>query len=129
MLPKTAFAMVQTDRRRLEPRDIAMPEIDDDSAILRVEACGICGSDYEQYEGVLGTPVPAVPGHEPLGRIAAIGDGAARRYGTRMRVSKKRAFYSMLEPRKIFPESCSECYYLCGYQNLITLHPNAKLRR
>ena len=69
MLPKKSFAMVQTGKRVLEPMDIDMPDIDDESAILQIEACGICGSDYEQFEGVLGTPMPAVPGHEPLGRI------------------------------------------------------------
>jgi threonine dehydrogenase-like Zn-dependent dehydrogenase len=52
MLPKTTLAMVQTGPRRLEARELPMPAIDDDSAILRVEACGICGSDYEQFEGV-----------------------------------------------------------------------------
>ncbi|WP_206019517.1 zinc-dependent alcohol dehydrogenase [Pseudomaricurvus alkylphenolicus] len=81
MLPKTSFAMVQTGVRMLEGRDIPIPDIDDNSAILQIEACGICGSDYEQYEGHLPTPYPAVPGHEPLGRIAAIGDKAAKRWG------------------------------------------------
>ncbi|MCG8592394.1 MAG: zinc-binding dehydrogenase [Proteobacteria bacterium] len=73
--------MVQTAVRRLEPREFPIPDIDDDSALLRVEACGICGSDYEQFEGMLPAPIPAVPGHEPLGRIAAIGDRAAPRWG------------------------------------------------
>ena len=56
-LPKTSFAMVQTAIETLEPRDIPMPDIDEDSAILKLEACGICGSDYEQYEGQLRTPM------------------------------------------------------------------------
>ena len=81
MLPKTSFAMVLTGVRELQGQDLPMPQIDADSAILQIEACGICGSDYEQFEGVLGTPMPVVPGHEPLGRIAAIGDNAARRWG------------------------------------------------
>jgi threonine dehydrogenase-like Zn-dependent dehydrogenase len=80
MLPKTSFSMVQTGKRTLEPRDLPIPDIDSDSAILQIEACGICGSDYEQYEGALPAPLPVVPGHEPLGRIAAIGDDAARRW-------------------------------------------------
>ena len=80
-LPRTSQAVVQTAVRSLELRDIPLPAIDADSALLRVEACGICGSDYEQYEGKLPTaPVPVVPGHEPLGTIAAIGDDAARRW-------------------------------------------------
>ena len=80
-LPKHTFAMVQTGVRTLEPRELPIPEIDDDSALLRVEVCGICGSDYEQYAGVLRTPVPVIPGHEPLGRIAKLGDRAGRRWG------------------------------------------------
>ncbi len=80
-MSRTSFAMVLTDARKLEPRDIPLPEIGDDDALLRVEACGICGSDYEQFEGVLRTPLPVVPGHEPLGIIEKIGDRAARRWG------------------------------------------------
>src|SRR5512134_369680 len=77
--PRKTLAMVQTGVRKLEPRELPVPEIDADSALLRVEACGICGSDYEQYEGLLRTPVPVIPGHEPLGVIEAIGDRAATR--------------------------------------------------
>jgi NADPH:quinone reductase-like Zn-dependent oxidoreductase len=81
MAPRKTLAMVLTAPRTLEPREFPLPEIDDDSALLRVEACGICGSDYEQFEGVLRTPLPVIPGHEPLGTIEAIGDRAARRWG------------------------------------------------
>ena len=50
-------------------------------ALLRVEACGICGSDAEQYTGTIPVRYPLVPGHEPLGVIEAIGDRAAKRWG------------------------------------------------
>jgi len=120
MLPKTSFAMVQTDKRVLEPRDIPIPEIDSESAILQIEACGICGSDYEQFEGVLGTPMPAVPGHEPLGRIAAIGDGAAKRWG--VDVGDRVAVETM-----IACHSCSTChsgsYHLCGTRRIYSYIP------
>jgi threonine dehydrogenase-like Zn-dependent dehydrogenase len=78
---RTTRAVVQTGPKQLEMRELPIPEIDDDSALLRVEACGICGSDAEQYDGLLPVPYPLIPGHEPLGVIAAIGDGAARRWG------------------------------------------------
>ncbi len=74
-------AIVQTGPKQLELRELPVPEIDADSALLRVEACGICGSDAEQYDGILPVPYPVIPGHEPLGVIAAIGDRAARRWG------------------------------------------------
>jgi len=80
-LPRTTLAMVQTAPRTIEARELPVPPLTDDGALLRIEACGICGSDCEQYEGALRTPMPVVPGHEPLGRIAAIGDAAARRWG------------------------------------------------
>jgi len=82
-MPRTARAIVQTGPRALEPRDIPLPEIDEDDALLRVEACGICGSDYEQYEGALPAKYPVIPGHEPVGRIAEIGPLAAERWGVR----------------------------------------------
>ncbi len=81
MPPRTSRAVVQTAPRTLELRDLPLPELTDDTALLRVEACGICGSDAEQYTGTLPMRFPLVPGHEPLGIIEAIGDRAARRWG------------------------------------------------
>jgi len=46
-----------------------------------VRACGICGSDAEQYNGVIKVRLPLIPGHEPLGIIERIGDRAAKRWG------------------------------------------------
>ena len=59
-------------------RELPLPEVGPDDGLLRVEACGICGSDYEQYAGALPVRYPAIPGHEPVGRIAEIGEDAAR---------------------------------------------------
>lgn len=80
-MAKKTRVVVQTGPRRLELRELPIPEISDDSALLRVEACGICGSDAEQYAGLLPVPYPLIPGHEPLGVIDQIGDAAARRWG------------------------------------------------
>jgi threonine dehydrogenase-like Zn-dependent dehydrogenase len=81
MPPRSSRAVVQTGPRRLELRELPIPDIDADSGLLRVEACGICGSDAEQYAGVLPVRMPLVPGHEPLGVIERIGDRAAKRWG------------------------------------------------
>jgi len=80
-MARTSRAIVQTGPRRLELRELPVPDIDDDSGLLRVEACGICGSDAEQYAGVLPVRLPVVPGHEPLGIVERIGDRAAKRWG------------------------------------------------
>lgn len=119
-LPRSTPAMVQTAIRTLEERELPMPEIDDDTAILEVEACGICGSDYEQYTGVLPVPLPVVPGHEPLGRIAAIGDRAAARWG--VDVGDRVAVETMLSCRY-----CRTClggrYHLCESRRIISYIP------
>jgi threonine dehydrogenase-like Zn-dependent dehydrogenase len=83
MLAMDCLAMVQTAARRLEERRLPVPDIGDDDGLLRVEACGICGSDCEQFAGVLPVRLPVIPGHEPLGRIEKIGADAARRWGVR----------------------------------------------
>lgn len=44
-------AAVLVKPKALEAREFARPAIGPDDALLRIEACGICGSDYEQYEG------------------------------------------------------------------------------
>ena len=120
MVPRTSFAMVMTGRRTLAPMDLPIPDIDADSALLEVEACGICGSDHEQYEGVLRTPVPVVPGHEPLGRIAQIGDRAAARWG--VDVGDRVAVETMLSCRH-----CQNClggdYHLCGTRRIYSYIP------
>jgi len=80
-MQKKARTIVQTGPRALEPRDLPIPDIDDESGLLRIEACGICGSDVEQYTGTIPVRWPLIPGHEPLGIIEKIGDRAAKRWG------------------------------------------------
>jgi threonine dehydrogenase-like Zn-dependent dehydrogenase len=77
----TSRAVVQTAPRTLEMRELPLPEIGPDEGLVRIEACGICGSDYEQYQGGLPVKLPVIPGHEPVGRIAQIGENAAKRLG------------------------------------------------
>ncbi len=79
----TTLAAVQTGPRAIEMRELPVPDIGPEEGLLRIEACGICGSDVEQYRGNLMREglLPMIPGHEPLGRIAEVGEAAARRWG------------------------------------------------
>jgi alcohol dehydrogenase len=72
---------VLEEPRQLVPREIALPNTADDDALLRVDACGLCGTDHEQYTGHLPTGFAFVPGHETVGVIEQIGDAASRRWG------------------------------------------------
>src|SRR5205814_9212677 len=83
-------------------QEFPRPEISDDDGLLQVEACGLCGTDHEQWSGVLPAAVPMIPGHETVGIITEIGSVAAVRWGLAVgdRVAVE-AFQSCLE--------CSAC--------------------
>jgi len=120
MPDRSCLAMVQTGPGKLEPRELPIPEIDDDSALLRVEACGICGSDHEQFAGVLPVPYPLIPGHEPLGIVDAIGDAAAQRWG--VDVGDRIAVETMLGCRAC-PNCLNGAYHLCRSRRIYSYIP------
>jgi alcohol dehydrogenase len=72
---------VLEEPRKLVQRELALPDTADDDALLRIDACGLCGTDHEQYTGHLPTGYAFVPGHETVGVIERIGDAASRRWG------------------------------------------------
>ena len=76
-----AGALVLEAPRRLVPTTMPVPAIGDDDGLLRVEACGLCGTDHEQYTGVLPAGFAFVPGHEVVGTVEALGGRAAERWG------------------------------------------------
>jgi threonine dehydrogenase-like Zn-dependent dehydrogenase len=81
-----ALAAVLETPRRLRIREFSIPEVGRDGGLLRVEACGLCGTDYEQWQGHLrdwGGGMPIIPGHEVLGHIEAIGPEAAKRWNVK----------------------------------------------
>ena len=122
MTARKSLAMVLTAPKTLEAQEFAVPAVQDDTAILRIEACGICGSDYEQYEGVLRTPMPVIPGHEPLGIIEEIGDAAARRWG--VDVGDRVAVETMLSCR-FCPPCLAGDYHLCRVRRIYSYIPLA----
>lgn len=78
-----ARAMVLEGPRCLVEHEWPLPEVGDDDGLLRIEACGLCGTDHEQFTGALLGPGPFVPGHEIVGTVSAVGATAAKRWGVR----------------------------------------------
>ena len=67
-------ALLLSQYRHLEVADLAVPEPARDEVLIRVAACGICGSDVHGYDGSSGRRIPPiVMGHEAAGTIAAVG--------------------------------------------------------
>jgi alcohol dehydrogenase len=77
-------ALVLEAPRRLISRRLPLPPVGDDDGLLRVEACGLCGTDHEQYTGALPAGVAHVPGHESVGVLEAVGPRAAERWGVKV---------------------------------------------
>lgn len=123
MPTRKTFAMALTAPRTLEPMDLPIPDVTDATALLRIEACGICGTDCEQFETGMRLPMPHIPGHEPLGVIEEIGDGAAGRWG--VDVGDRVAVETLLSCHM-----CKRClageYHLCAKRQVYSTIPVAE---
>lgn len=54
--------------------DMPKPEVKDDQVLIKVAACGICGSDLHSHHGMTGTwALPGIIGHEFSGTVVECG--------------------------------------------------------
>jgi L-iditol 2-dehydrogenase len=127
-------AVAMTAPGRLEMRSYPYPQADHNSAILKPEMVGICGTDRHIYKGeaqqLRGKSIfPYVGGHEVIGTIVEIGETAARtmdydhqplKAGDRVAIAVE--------------VNCGHCWYCRHHYNNTTcenqiqaygLHPNA----
>ena len=57
-------------------REVPEPPIGSEDILLRVRACGLCGTDIKIYDGEVKTvQLPLIPGHELAGEVAKLGAG------------------------------------------------------
>ena len=69
---------LSTRSRPLTPVDLPRPVPRPDEVLIRVSACGVCHTELDEIEGRLPpSSLPRVLGHQAVGRIEAIGGGAA----------------------------------------------------
>ncbi len=67
-------ALLLSEYRHLEITDLPDPTPGPGELLVKVAACGICGSDVHGYDGSSGRRIPPiVMGHEAAGRVAAVG--------------------------------------------------------
>lgn len=109
--PRTMTASVLIEPKKVELRQVPVPELGPNQVLVKVEAVGVCGSDTHFYEsGNVGDIVvdgPVILGHESSGVIAAVGANVAQdRIGARVAV----------EPQTVC-RRCDFCkageYHLC----------------
>jgi len=78
-LSATALAAVAVSPRQTELRELPLPEIAPDAGLLRIQATGVCGSDWPMY--LTEKPGPRILGHEMVGVVERLGPMARERWG------------------------------------------------
>lgn len=75
---------------QIEMRDIPVPVQKADEYLIKIDACGICGSDVEGFLGKTGRRIaPMIMGHECAGTIAARPSGGLYAVGTKVAIFPK----------------------------------------
>ena len=74
----TAKVGMMTAKERIEIKEFNIPEIGDDEMLVKVEGCGICGTDVHEYKNDPFELIPVVLGHEGTGEIIKIGKNIKR---------------------------------------------------
>ena len=79
-------ALLLSEYKHLAVADLPVPVPGAGEVLVRVAACGICGSDVHGYDGSSGRRIPPiVMGHEAAGIVAAVGEGVTgHRVGDRV---------------------------------------------
>ncbi len=72
-IPKTAKVAVLTALEKVEIKEYPMPEVGDDDILVKVEGCGICGTDAHEYKRDPFGLIPVALGHEGTGEIVKMG--------------------------------------------------------
>ncbi len=72
-VPKTARVAMLTDKKNIQVKEFPIPALEDDDILVKVEGCGVCGTDVHEWRGDPFGLIPVVLGHEGTGEIIALG--------------------------------------------------------
>ena len=72
-IPSKVRVAMLTELGKMEVKEFPMPEIGDDDLLVKVEGCGICGTDVHEYRRDPFSLIPVALGHEGTGEIVKMG--------------------------------------------------------
>jgi len=75
-MPTTVSGVIARSKGApVELVDIVVPDPGPGEAVVDIETCGVCHTDYHYREGGISDDFPFLLGHEAAGRVSAIGEG------------------------------------------------------
>lgn len=72
-IPQKARVAMLVEKERYEIREYPLPPVGDDDILVKVEGCGICGTDAHEFKRDPFNLIPVVLGHEGTGEIVKMG--------------------------------------------------------
>ena len=73
VIPKSSKAAMLTALEKFEIKEFPIPQLGDDDILVKVEGCGICGTDAHEFKRDPFGLIPLVLGHEGTGEIVKMG--------------------------------------------------------
>ncbi len=125
-IPKTAKVAMLTAQKKIEVKEFPIPALTDDDILVKVEGCGVCGTDVHEWKQDPFGIIPVTLGHEGTGEIVYLGKNIkADTSGKPIKVGDK-LVTSVI--------SCGECHVcrnhpantnLCDKQGVFGLIPHS----
>ena len=72
-IPKTAHVAMLTSLEHYDVKEFPIPEVGDGDILVKVEGCGICGTDAHEFKKDPFGLIPVALGHEGTGEIVKMG--------------------------------------------------------
>ncbi len=113
-------AVIPAPGREVELREMRVPALEPDSALLRVLSSEVCGTDLHLRDGLLaGVPYPLIPGHVTVGRIEKLRGSMRTVDGTAVQEGDRVTFLDV-------HRTCNVCWY-CAVAKASTRCPSRRV--
>ena len=78
VIPATAKVATLTSLGHFDVKEFPMPEVGDDDILVKVEGCGVCGTDAHEFKRDPFSLIPVALGHEGTGEIVKMGKNVTK---------------------------------------------------
>jgi len=78
VLPATSRVAMLTKTEHFDIQEYPIPELGDDDILVKVEGCGVCGTDAHEFKRDPFSLIPVVLGHEGTGEIVKMGKNVTK---------------------------------------------------